>query len=128
MLKKVSKHSENINKLYEYSPMERLASIKSTEISQSVAKLLNDKNTEQLMILKYYREMLRGYNVGLIQDKTDSPTKFYLECQGALNNWHLIEELSQDLASIERIKLGLKDNDDVLKQIEEKSYNLSFKY
>ena len=71
--------------------------------------------------------MLHGYNVGLINNKSDCPTKFYLEAQGAAYNWVLIEELSRNLSSIERIKLGLKNNDDTLKQIAEKSYKLSLK-
>ena len=71
--------------------------------------------------------MLHGYNVCLINNKSDCPTKFYLEAQGAAYNWVLIEELSRNLSSIERIKLGLKNNDDTLKQIAEKSYKLSLK-
>ena len=126
-LKMVLNYKRKYNKLYEYVPMERLASIKSSEISKNIAELLCDINSTKLFTLNYYHAMLSGYNVGLINNKSDCPTKFYLEAQCSDYNWELIEELSKNLSSIERIKLGLKDNDGILKQIAEKSYKLSLK-
>lgn len=129
-IKEIKLLIENFSKkkktLYEYSPRERLANIHASDISHNIAKLLSDDNTVIFFKSKYYHCLLSGYNVGLINDKSDCPTKHYLEEFNALDNWVLIEELSRNLSSLERIKLGLKDNDDTLKQIAEKSYKLSF--
>lgn len=79
------------------------------------------------MQIRYYNYMLRGYNIGLIQNEIDPPTKFYLKYHGGMYNWNLIEELARNLSPIERIKLGLEANDDILKKIPEKSYKLSLR-
>ena len=126
-LKMAVNYKKKYNKLYEYVPMERLANIKSAEACKNIAELLCDENTAKLFTLNYYHALLSGYNVGLINNKSDCPTKFYLEAQGADYNWILIEEFSKNLSSLERIKLGLKDNENTLKQIAEKSYKLSLK-
>lgn len=111
-------------RLYEYSPSERLADIDSTKIISNIAKILEDEPTSLLMLWKHYDSHLNGYNIGIDISRSDEPTKYYLDSICSNEKWPDITKLSSNLTPIERIRLGLKVDQEELHKISNKSYKL----
>lgn len=122
---KVFERKKIYNKLYEYSPSERLAEIDSAKTAFTIAEKLRDEATSILMLLKYYESHLSGYNVGIEQSKSNEPTKFYLDSINGNPRWEEIVALSKNLSQIHRIRLGLKANPNELQKIASKCHTLS---
>ena len=111
-------------KLYEYSPAERLANIDSTQIASNIAKLLNDEQTLIFLLIQNYQAYLCGYNPTIPQEKSIEPTKYYLDAIGRNGKWEDILKLSSSLSETEKIRLGLKTNQEELHKIAKKSRQL----
>ena len=103
-----NEHLSLRKKLYEFSPRERIAEINSNELATKVALMLNATDTALVMRHRYLGVYLSGYNFGRIQDKSDEPTKYYLDAICDNYYWDEIEELSTGLSTIERLKYGFK--------------------
>lgn len=111
--------------LYEFCPSERLADINASEISSKIATELNDKKVSSIMHLKHYKTLLKGYNVGSIHNKSDIPTKHYLDSIGTNDKWNEILKLSENINSLDKMKLGLETNKNELEIISYKHHRLA---
>ena len=109
------------NKLYKFSPMERLAEIKSNEISIDIARILDDYHSELITKNNYYDSLLSCY-------EKEEPTEYYFHSFKVKLDWNMINSLN--IKEIDKIKLGLKCSKKHLSYLEEKQnevYNKIFK-
>ncbi len=99
------------NKLYKYSPMERLAEVKSNETCINIARILEDHHTELIMRNHYYNSLISCYEI-------EEPTRYYFTSFKVGLDWNTINNLN--IKEIDKIKLGLKCSKKHLHHLEEK--------
>ena len=126
-LYKYNKFKKNYYKYCLFSPVERLADIKSIEISGKISRLLQEENTINLIKVIHCNYLLSGYREKELKERIDSPTKFYLDKQNCIYDWDYIEDLATNMPQIKRIKLGLDCDENKLNEIYEKQKELSKK-
>jgi len=122
------KYKKVYNRLYSYAPSERLANINAFDTSINISKILDDRCLSEVMESLYYFNYLIGYSIDDESYKNEGPTKYYLDNIGTNSNWNKIIDLSHNINSLERIKLGLKCNNSDLYDLSVKSMDLLMKY
>lgn len=100
-----------INKLYRYSPDERLANIKSHEKVRNIALILDDIHSYYIFEYKKLNELINGY-VKFNKVLFNGPTNYFFNKLDV--NIVELKELSKTLDSIDKMKYGLEINDDDL--------------
>ena len=126
-LKDSKKFTENMKlrkQYYYYSPSERLAESKSSKLTSDIALILDAEISSELMLYNYWNILLSGYNVGLIDDLSDEPTRFYLSHINPSYEWEQIQNLSKNLDNDSLVSLGLKVSNNELHSIAEKAYKI----
>ncbi len=116
------------NKFYVFSPSERLANIKSFEVGEKISKILEDEFCHDVMQYYKLKNLLNGYNVGLINYNSNIPTKFYLQQINPNYDFNKIKKMSEQLDSETLIKLGLEASPEELHQISQKNMQLVLKF
>lgn len=121
------KQSKLRTKFYTFSPSERLAEIRSLETSKTIAKLLQDEMCYDYMLESQLYNLIRGYNVGLINYLSNAPTKYYLQQVNPNYNFNELDILSKNLNTEKSIELGLQVEKNEIHKIAEESKNLILK-
>lgn len=121
------KQTKLYHQFYIFSPSERLAQINSFETITEVCGLLDDEISYNLM--KYYKfeNLLKGYNIGLINYLANIPTKFYLQKTNPNYDYGKVEKMSVGLDPESLIKFGLYSSSEELYKISQKSTKLVLK-
>lgn len=108
--KKIFIHDIKMNKLYKYSPDERLANIKSLKKVTKIALSLDDINSYYMFRDMELVQYIDGY---LKRNKIlyKGPTKYFFN-KIDINNTEWIDSFSKDLDTMDKMKYGLSINDD----------------
>lgn len=114
-------------KFYTFSPSERLAQIKSLEFVTDISKILEDEFCYDVMQYYKLKNLLRGYNVGLINNLSDEPTKYFLQQTNPVYDFENIIKMSEQLPKNDLIKFGLKSSSEDLDKISEDCMRLVLK-
>lgn len=102
------------DKYYNYSPSERLAEHIACEKIEKISFTMQDEKSYDVFQHFKYGNILRGYNVGLINYLSDAPTKTYLEKVNPCYAYSIIENLGQNMSQDERMKFGLEVEKEIL--------------
>lgn len=95
-------------KYYDFSPSERLAEHIACEHIEKIANEIQDETSCNLIQHFKYWNILRGYNVGVINNLSNSPTKTYLEKINPSYDYSIIANLEKDISQYDKIKFGLE--------------------
>lgn len=109
-LKRLLNKKEMIYKKFgECSPDERIAEFEASDICGNVANSLNCNKIKEFYDFKKIYVLLREYEN---LKKYTCPTELYLKKINNNIDWKMIEEQSEGIDCFERLRLGLKLNDD----------------
>ena len=126
-INKMNKIKKNYKKYFMFSPIERLADIKSIQKAGAISCMLQETNTRNLIRITHCEYLLSSYFADELKNRLNSPTKFYLDMQNCQYDWDYIEELASNLSQISRIKFGLDCDEKKLCEINQKRISLSSK-
>ncbi len=105
---KIIYHKALRERYYYFSPSERLAEHGACECIEKVAFTMKDEQSYDIIKHLKYRNILRGYNVGLRNDLSCNPTKTYLEKINPGYDYSIIEDLASGMNQYDRIRFGLE--------------------
>jgi len=96
------------DKYYALSPGERLAEAAACEFAQKLSMEVGNPLTYEVFEFLRLHNITRGYNTGLIRDLSHTPTKTYLKAINPQYDFSKVEQISSELDTTYRMRLGLE--------------------